>query len=278
MLIESSLPDIEIEIKHIKTQGDKILDRALSTIGSKGLFTKELELELLEGRIDIAVHSLKDLPTELPDGLHIASISKRHSANDVVIAREKNIGILDLPINAKVGTGSVRRKGQILSLRNDIHISDIRGNVNTRISQFLGSELDAIILAHAGVVRLGLDEYISSVIPFEQMLPAVGQGSLALETKIDNAFANNIASIVNDEITQNAVNAEREFLKALGGGCTTPIAAYAAISADMLSMEGMLCSEDGKKIARKKLQGLASESGNLGRELAQNLLAEFSKK
>ncbi len=275
--IESKYPEIEVEIKLIQTKGDSITDIALSKIGDKGLFTKELESELSAGNIDIAVHSLKDMPTTLPKGMKISAITSRYDVEDVLIAREKGVTIHSLKQGAVVATGSLRRMSQLLSIRPDIKIVDLRGNVPTRIKKFLASDWDAIILARAGVERLQMSKYISSHIPLEEMLPAPGQGALAVEIQKSNKFAADITSFLNDEDTSAAVNAERSFLKTLEGGCHVPIGAYAEIRPNGLYLEGFVGSVDGKTVIRKKLRGSKADPGKLGKSLAKDILDNGGK-
>ncbi|MHC1738900.1 MAG: hydroxymethylbilane synthase [Ignavibacteriaceae bacterium] len=263
---------IKVEIKIIKTSGDKILDVALSKIGDKGLFTKELEKELLENTIDIAVHSLKDLQTIIPIGLKLAAITKRYPVNDVLIARKKEMGIFDLRENAIVATGSLRRRSQLLHLRPDINIVELRGNVPTRIEKFLQSGWDAIILAQAGVERLGLKKHISSYIPLEQILPAVGQGALGIEINSQNSFAEETVELLNDEKTFTEVTAERELLKTLEGGCQVPIGAYGELKTNGLYLSAYVGSVDGSICYKAKSRGQKKYPEKLGRLLAKDLL------
>ena len=216
--IRKANKSIAVEIKIIQTKGDKILDVALSKIGDKGLFTKELENKLLNGEIDIAVHSLKDLQTDIPKGLKLSAVTKRHEVEDVLIARKKRMDIDSLPEGAVVATGSLRRRAQLKHIRPDITVVELRGNVPTRIEKFLKSNWDAIILARAGVERLKLKKYISSIIEKEKILPAVGQGALGIEIRKNNKIAENILKLIHHENTYSAVLAERAFLKKLEGG------------------------------------------------------------
>lgn len=275
--IEKKNKNLSVELKLIKTKGDKILNVALSSIGDKGLFTKELEVALLNNEIDIAVHSLKDLQTEIPKGLKIAAISKRHNAEDVIIARKKNVTLENLRENAVVATGSLRRRAQILHLRPDIQIVELRGNVPTRIDKFLSSNWDAIILARAGVERLKLSKYISSIIPREILLPAVGQGALGIEINAYNKFAEEVVSSINDEKTFYEVSAERAFLKALEGGCQVPIAAFGELRNNGLYFEGLVASVDGSILIRSKIKGRKTECEKLGVSLAKSLLKAGAK-
>lgn len=269
--IEKKNRSVKVEIKLIKTKGDKILDVALSKIGDKGLFTKELEVELLSRSIDLAVHSLKDLQTDIPEGLKLAAVTKRHPVEDVLIARKKGMTIFDLPDEAVVGTGSLRRRAQLVHIRPDIKIEELRGNVPTRIQKFLASKWDAIILARAGVERLGLKKHISSYIPTDIMLPAVGQGALGIEIHSDNKMVEEILQSVHDDATYQAAVAERAFLKALEGGCQVPIGAYAEVRTSGLYLDGIVASIDGTVTFRKKIRGSKKDSAALGKKLAGEL-------
>ncbi|MCE1188482.1 MAG: hydroxymethylbilane synthase [Ignavibacteria bacterium] len=236
---------LDVTIKIIKTKGDKILDVALSKIGDKGLFTKELENALLSNEIDIAVHSLKDLQTLIPEGLTLAAISERHPVEDALIARKKGMTLLDLPEGGTVATGSLRRRSQLLHLRPDLHIVELRGNVPTRIERFTESGWDGIILARAGVERLGLKKHISSIIPVSQILPAVGQGALGIETSAQNSRAIEIIQVLHHENTAIAVQAERALLKTLEGGCQIPIGAYGEVKSNGFYFSAVVGSIDG---------------------------------
>ena len=270
--LEKKNKNISVEIKIIKTKGDKILDVALSKIGDRSLFTKELEVELLERKIDLAVHSLKDLQTQLPDGLKLAAVSKRHNAEDVLIARKKGITLFNLKQSATVATGSLRRRCQLLHHRPDIIIADLRGNVPSRITKFLESEWDAIILASAGVERLNLKKYISSYIGTELILPAVGQGALGIEINADNKVADEIVKSIHHEDTFIAVTAERALLKKLEGGCQVPVGAFAEVKQNGLFIDAMVGSLDGSITFRKKVRGSKSTPEKTGRLLAEDLL------
>ncbi|MBS3944322.1 MAG: hydroxymethylbilane synthase [Melioribacter sp.] len=271
-LLEKRINNLSVEIKIINTKGDKILDVALSKIGDKGLFTKELENELLKGSIDLAVHSLKDLQTELPQGLTLTAVTKRHPVQDVIIARKKGITINNLPQGAIVATGSLRRRSQLLHLRPDIKIEELRGNVPTRIKKLLESDWDAIILARAGVERLKLNKYISSVISIKRILPAVGQGALGIETRDDNLFAQKVLKKIHHEKTFVAVRAERALLKSLEGGCQVPIGAYGSVKSNVLSLEAIVGSVDGSVTFRKNITGSIKNPEKLGEKLAAQLL------
>jgi hydroxymethylbilane synthase len=270
--------NVLVDIKIIKTKGDKILDVALSKIGDRSLFTKELELELLNKKIDLAVHSLKDLQTDIPKGLKLAAVTKRHNVQDVLIARKKGTTIFNLPEGATVATGSLRRKCQLLHIRPDLKIVELRGNVPTRIKRFLESDWDAIILARAGVERLNLNKHISSIIKTDVMLPAVGQGALGIETRVDNKIVNKIVKSIHHEDTYKAVLAERALLKKLEGGCQVPIGAFARVKQNGLFLDALVGSLDGSLTFRKKIRGSKSDPEKLGRNLANNLLKAGAKK
>jgi len=270
--LERKNKKLTIEIKIVKTKGDKILDTALSKIGDKGLFTKELENELLRCSIDIAVHSLKDLQTEIPDGLKLAAVTKRHPVEDVLIARKKGMTIFDLKENAVVATGSLRRKSQLLHLRPDLKIEELRGNVPSRIKKFKESNWDAIILARAGVERLKLQKYISSVIPADLILPAVGQGALGIEIKSLNRYTDEFLHSINDEDTFSAVIAERALLKTLQGGCQVPIGAYAQTENNGLYLEAFVGSIDGTVSFKNKMRGSKANPEQLGIDAANALI------
>lgn len=275
--LERKNKNVSVEIKIIKTKGDKILDVALSKIGDRSLFTKELEIELLNKKIDLAVHSLKDLQTEIPKGLKLAAVTKRHNVQDVLIARKKGTTIFNLPENSTVATGSLRRRCQLLHLRPDLNIVELRGNVPSRIKKFLESDWDAIILARAGVERLKFNKYISSIIKTDVMLPAVGQGALGIETRTDNKIVNEIVKSIHHENTYKAVSAERALLKTLEGGCQVPIGAYAEVKQNGLHIDAIVGSLDGNITYRKKIRGSKTNPEKLGKKLADDLLRAGAK-
>ncbi len=276
--IERNNKNVSVEIKIIKTKGDKILDVALSKIGDKSLFTKELEVELLNKTVDLAVHSLKDLQTKIPDGLKLTAVSKRHSVEDVLIARKKGMTIDKLPENAIVGTGSLRRRSQLLHLRPDIKTEELRGNVPSRIDKFLKSKWDAIILARAGVERLKLSKSISSIISTDEMLPAVGQGALGIEIHENNKFAEEIIKSIHDENTYYAVMAERSFLRTLEGGCQVPIGAFGEVRSNGFYFDGLIGSLDGSLTFRKKVRGKKTDAEKIGKQMAKEMLRAGAKK
>ncbi len=268
---------ISIEIRIIKTKGDKILDVALSKIGDKSLFTKELETQLINRKIDLAVHSLKDLQTQLPKELMLAAVSKRHPVEDVLIARKKGITLDKLKENAIVATGSLRRRCQLLHLRPDVKVVELRGNVPSRIEKFLKSDWDAVILARAGVERLNLKKYISSFIDTNLILPAVGQGALGIETHIENTFVNDLLQTLHDENTYKAVLAERSLLRTLEGGCQVPIGAYAQVKPNGLYLDALVGSLDGSVTFRKKVRGTKDQPEKIGKLLAKDLIKAGAK-
>jgi len=265
--------DLQCEEKIVTTQGDKILDKPLPEIGGKGLFTQELESELLSGAVHCAVHSLKDLPVENPAGLTIGCIPVRAEVRDALIA--KNGYTLDtLPPGASLGTSSLRRAAQILSLRPDLHTESLRGNVDTRVRKALHGQYDAIILAGAGLTRLDLAHHVTQWLTLDVMLPAPGQGALAIQCRLDDQTTLNLLTPLEDEATRKAVTAERAFLSGLGGGCSVPVAAYAETSEQLtgISLAGLVISEDGKKVIRVKRSG--ADAQILGNELAQRAIAQ----
>ena len=275
--LEKKHRQIIAEIKIVKTKGDKILDVALSKIGDKSIFTKELETQLIERKIDIAVHSLKDLQTQLPEELKLAAVSKRHPVEDVLIAKKKGTTLDNLRENAIVATGSLRRKCQLLHLRPDIKVVDLRGNVPSRIQRFLKSDWDAVILARAGIERLNLKKYISSYISTNHILPAVGQGAIGIETHIENNFVNDLLLSLHDENTYIAVAAERALLRKLEGGCQVPIGAFAEVKSNGLFLDSLIGSLDGTLTFRKKMRGSKNNPEQLGVKLANNLLNAGAK-
>ena len=269
--LEDAYPALSFEVKIITTTGDQMLDTALSKIGDKGLFTRQIENALLNGEIDLAVHSLKDLQTAQPVGLTIGAVLERETPNDVLLSSRYN-SIDELPKGARVATGSLRRKSQLLHYRPDLSITEIRGNVPTRIRKLDESELDGMILAYAGVHRLGLDSRIRQVIPFGIMLPAVGQGAMAVEIRADDAKVREIVSVLDDPETRNCVTAERAFLRRLEGGCQVPIGAMARVEGDRIYLEGVVGSLDGDKNLRERITGDTADADALGTGLAEQML------
>jgi hydroxymethylbilane synthase len=270
-------PEIDLRIEIIKTTGD-VKSEPLSVIGGKGVFTKELEDALLDGRIDIAVHSLKDLPTIIPEGLSINAICEREDPRDALVLRSdlkiEDSSLLNLPEGAVVGTSSQRRLAQLKALRSDVVVNDLRGNVDTRIRKLDEGQYDAVILASAGLLRLGLESRISARIPISVMLPAVGQGAIAIETRSDNELACESTSKLDHEETRIACLAERAFLRGLGGGCQLPIAAHATIDRDLVMLDGLVAKPDGSKIWRDHSPGPADQAEAIGSALAAQLMEQ----
>lgn len=269
--IRTQYPEVEVSILHIMTTGDKILDVPLAKIGGKGLFTKELETAMLNREIDLAVHSLKDMPTELPSGLLLAAITERVDPGDALIS-PKYGSIDNLPQGAKVGTSSLRRKAQLLKYRPDLKISDLRGNLDTRLKKMDTEELDAIILAVAGLKRLGWQDLITQVLPMDICLPAVGQGALAIEARSDDMEVRTMLEFLNHQQTRWAVEGERAYLAEVEGGCQIPIGVYGHIKQELLVLEAAILSVDGKQQLRQTISGQPSEGIQLGRTLAQEML------
>lgn len=273
--LEALNPSVEIRIEIIKTSGDVKTD-PLSIIGGKGVFTKELEEALLDGRIDIAVHSLKDLPTLIPEGLSVAAICKREDPRDALVLNGKlknsqpSLGAL--PQGATVGTSSPRRLAQLQHLRRDLLIKDLRGNVDTRLRKLDEGEYDALVLACAGLRRLGLEQRISAPLPTSQMLPAVGQGALGIETRAEDAGTIDAVGKLDHKFSRLACMAERAFLRSLGGGCELPIAAYAVVREKRIRLDGLVIDRQGKEVVRDRISGGLDEAEALGAGLAKQLL------
>lgn len=271
--LQKQYPDLVVELKHIATTGDKILDTPLAKIGGKGLFTKELETEMLAGDIDIAVHSLKDMPTQIPEGLTLAVITERFDPGDCLVSNVY-ASLAELPQGARVGTSSLRRKAQLLHVRPDLTILDLRGNVNTRLRKLDDGEYDAIILAAAGLKRLGFGDRIKETIDPALCLPAVGQGALAIEARADDAETLELIKFLQDDATRQSAAAERAFLAAVEGGCQVPVGVYARKQASgSLQVTAVIASVDGKTLLRDEIIGDAIEADELGRKLAKKLLA-----
>ncbi len=265
-------PNITIELKNMVTTGDRILDVPLAKIGGKGLFTKELEVAMLSGEIDLAVHSLKDMPTELPEGLLLAAVTERVNPGDALISPEYKT--LDkLPVNARVGTSSLRRKAQLLHARPDLTIVDLRGNLDTRLKKLTTEKLDGILLAVAGLNRLGWDEHITQVLPQNICLPAVGQGALAIEARQADDETLELLAFLNHEPTRQATLAERTFLAEVEGGCQIPIGVYAQVTEkDLLQVQAVIMSPDGNQAIRDTIAGSPAAAAKLGQELAVRML------
>jgi len=311
--LQKLYPDLKIELNKIKTTGDKILDVPLAKVGGKGLFVKEIEEALLKGEADIAVHSMKDVPTDFPEGLHLAVITKREDPRDAFISRAADQqssravtikSFKELPQGATIGTSSLRRSCQLLSTRPDLKIEQLRGNLDTRLRKLDEGQFDAIILAAAGVKRLGWSERITEILPPKISLPAIGQGAVGIECRINDAFINNLIAPLNHPETSICVRAERAFLKKLEGGCQVPIAAYARIeyraqktenrkqinrqtdslmseslASDfcLLVMDGLVGSVSGDRIIKGRIEGTPNDAESLGIKLAEDLLSRGAK-
>jgi hydroxymethylbilane synthase len=269
----SATPDLEVSIKTIQTRGDLVRDRALSQVGGKGLFVKEIENALVSGEIDLAVHSLKDMPTEQLQGLTLGAILERADPRDALVVRVGGGDLYSLPPGARVGTSSLRRQAQLLAARPDLHVLDLRGNVDTRLRKLREGQYDAVVLAVAGLVRLGHAEAISQTLPIDLMLPAVGQGALCIEVRRDDKATRNLISSLDHLPTHQATDAERAFLRRLEGGCQVPIGAYAQVSDAALVLHGNIAALDGSREVRDEVRGPASEAARLGTTLAELLLA-----
>jgi len=270
-------PHLTLSLKIIRTSGDRITDHPLAAFGGKGLFIKELEEALRAKEIDLAVHSLKDVTAELPEGLHLAAILEREDPRDALVTRTGEGTVYALPEGAIVGTSSVRRLAQLRALRPDLDIRPLRGNVDTRLRKLDEGQYEAIILAAAGLVRLGLDARIAERIPTEVMIPAIGQGAIAVETRVEDEEINALLAPLDHPPTRAATMAERAFLQRLGGGCHVPIAAYAEIASDdpaQLLLRGMIASPDGARLLKAEATGPMMEAVALGYHLAERLIAE----
>jgi hydroxymethylbilane synthase len=269
-------PELEVELVKMVTQGDKILDTPLAKVGGKGLFVKELETGMLQGDADIAVHSMKDVPVEFPEGLHLAVICEREDPRDAFVSNTYK-SIDELPQGAKVGTSSMRRQCQLREKRPDLEILDLRGNVNTRLKKLDEGNYDAIILAAAGLKRLGFEERITSFIDTDFSLPAIGQGAVGIECRADDARINALIEPLNDPATRTRVLAERAMNNRLEGGCQVPIGGYAELQGDQLVMRGLVGRPDGKEVIRGDIAGPAERAEELGIALADDLLARGAK-
>lgn len=270
-------PGITIEVCIIKTSGDIMQDVSLAKIGSKGVFVKEIEDALLSGTVDLAVHSMKDVPTEIPAGLTFSAIMKREDARDVLVSKN-NKKVEFMPRGARIGTGSLRRASQLLAVLPDLAIVSLRGNLETRLKKIETENLQGIILAAAGMKRMGLAEKISQYLPVETMLPAVGQGALGLQMRKTDHDLGKIVAKLNHVPTAAEVTAERSFLWHLGGGCLLPIAAFGKCEGDKLTLEGLVASPDGKSLIRDKVRGSIAETAELGKILAEIVLGKGGKK
>ncbi len=276
-LLKEIGPDFDIELNKIKTTGDKILDVPLAQVGGKGLFVKEIEEAMLRGEADLAVHSMKDVPTDLPEGLHLSAITKREDPRDAFIAGKDIKSFNDLPQGANVGTSSLRRMCQLMSMRPDLKITQLRGNVDTRLRKLADGEFDAIILATAGVKRLGFADRITEKLSVDISLPAIGQGAVGIECRADDEFINGLLAKLDHKETSICVRAERAFLKKLEGGCQVPIAAYAELKDSKIVISGLVGSLDGKTLIKASLEGKPEEAESLGLKVAEDLLSKGAK-
>ncbi len=269
--IESRYPHVQVELLKIKTKGDRILDSPLSRIGGKGLFVKEIEDALLNGRIDMAVHSMKDMPAILPEGLIIGAVPEREDIRDAFVS-DMYDGIHELPEGALIGTSSLRRRAQILHMRPDIQVVPLRGNVDTRLRKLREGEFHAIVLASAGLRRLGREEVIKGYIPEGEILPAIGQGALAIETREDDRQIMDLIEFLDHTPTRIEVESEREFLRALEGGCQVPIGGVCRYQGSEVKIMGMVAELDGSKIIRDEIVCTPDRARESGKELAERLL------
>jgi len=272
-MLSSLHPDRAWLLREIRSEGDVRRQASLASIGGRGVFVKALEDKLLAGEIDLAVHSLKDMPTRLATGLKIGAVLPREDVRDALISRGGPT-LDDLPTGAVVGSGSARRRAQLLAYRSDLVVQDVRGNVDTRLRKLSGGGYDAMILAAAALIRLQRTSVISQWLPLTLMLPAVGQGALAVEVRESDEEVRTLIQPLNHSPTERAVSAERAFLSALGGGCTVPVAAHAAVADGRLDIEGLVANLNGRKVIRDSLSGSPLQAEDIGRRLANRLLSQ----
>lgn len=271
-LLQAIHPGLEVSSEIIQTRGDLVRDRALSEVGGKGLFVKEIEQALLSGAVDLAVHSLKDMPTEQPEGLVLGAILERADPRDALVVRGGEGSLDTLPQGARVGTSSLRRRAQLLAARPDLQVRDLRGNVDTRLRKLREGQYDAVVLAVAGLVRLGHAEAIDQMLPIDLMLPAVGQGALCVEVRADDETTSRLISPLDHAPTRWATEAERSLLGWLEGGCQVPIGAYAEVDTGQIHLRGMVAALDGTRLVRDEGRGPAAEPTQLGKAVAERLL------
>jgi hydroxymethylbilane synthase len=269
--LENIFPGIQIELKIIKTKGDKILDVALSKIGDKGLFTKEIENELIDGSVDLAVHSLKDLPTTLPEGLKLGAVLERGEFRDALVSKNGK-RLSELGAGDVVATSSLRRQAGLMKMNNQIIVKDIRGNVNSRLQKMEDGYCDAMIMAAAGLQRLGLEKYITEIIDPEVIVPAVSQGAIAIETRLNDPEVDFLMEKLNHPETWNAITAERAFLAHLQGGCQVPLGCFSKVENGVLTMTGFVASVDGSKFINETISGEISKGAELGVQMAEKML------
>ncbi len=272
--LEQRYDDLDVRLIKIKTQGDKILDVPLAMVGGKGLFVKEIQEAMLRGEVDIAVHSMKDVPTFFPDGTALRCITEREDPRDILVLKEDYETFSDIRVNGRIGTSSLRRKAQLLNLRPDLQMIDIRGNVETRLRKLKEDDLDAVVLAAAGMHRLGFSAQISAYLDPQVCLPAIGQGALGLESRIDDDRTNSLIDFFNHPPTASAVKAERAVLATLEGGCQVPIAAYGTVSGDRLELTALVSDVEGKRLLKKTAACRVDQAEATGVAVAKELLAE----
>jgi hydroxymethylbilane synthase len=272
-LLREAHPGLQIELVPLLTQGDRIQDRSLAAIGGKGLFIKELEVAIEDLRADIAVHSMKDVPADLPHGLTIGAVLKRADPRDALVTTSGIARLEDLPRGAIVGTSSLRRQAQLYALRPDLNIQSLRGNVDTRIRKLDAGGMDAIVLACAGLVRLGVESRITARLDPKVCLPAVTQGVIGIECRSNDVRTAGLLQALEDAATRKVMDAERAFAARLGGSCQSPIAAYAELDADRITLRGLVAEPDGSRLLRDTESGSAENPAALGRQLAERMLA-----
>jgi hydroxymethylbilane synthase len=270
-LLRGAHPGLEIELVPMVTQGDRIQDRSLAAIGGKGLFIKELEVALEDDRADIAVHSMKDLPGDLPAGLTIGAVLERADARDALLTASAG-GLDDLPRGARVGTSSLRRQAQLLAARPDLNVEGLRGNVDTRLRRLDGGDMDAILLACAGLIRLGLESRITARLDPKTFLPAVAQGVIGIECRGADSRTLRLVTVLESQDTRIVMDAERAFAHRLGGSCQSPIAAYARLEGGRLLLDGLVAEPDGSRLVRDTVSGSVDDPAALGRLLAERIL------
>lgn len=275
--LEQAFPDLKTELVKMVTKGDKILDAPLAKIGGKGLFVKELEVGMLENKADIAVHSMKDVPVEFPEGLHLAAILNREDPTDAFVSNDYG-SLKELPKNAKIGTSSLRRQCQIKEKFPDAEILSLRGNVNTRLAKLDAGEYDAIILASAGLKRLGMGDRITECLEPNISLPAIGQGAIGIECRTDDKETHDFLRVLHDSETTIRVTAERAMNARLNGGCQVPIAGFAELQGDQIMMRGLVGAPDGSVLYRSEKQGGFDQAEQVGQAVADDLLAQGADK
>ncbi len=270
-ILEQNFPDLSVELVVIKTKGDKILDTALSKIGDKGLFTKELEVALLNNEVDIAVHSLKDMPTQLPQGLKLGAVVERGDIADALVSKN-HIPLNELTANHKIATSSLRRIANLLHFNKNLQVVDIRGNVNSRLQKMEDGYCDAMIMASAGLKRLGLEHYITEILPVDTFIPAVSQGAIGIESREDDVETDHILQKISHENTWKSVSAERAFMRKLEGGCQVPVGCVSFVDGENIRLKGFVASIDGSTYLCEEMSGELSKAAELGKNLADKLI------